>query len=470
MDKRKIRWITAFLLSAFLFVGFSPAGSTQQGGTGKLVIPGNLGSITLPGTIQSVEAASLAKPALVSAKAKSPTSVQVTWKKVSKASGYYIYRKLPSDKKWKTVKTITKGTTVTYKDTKLTPGKQYIYTVRAYQTVKGKKTAGSYNTKGMTAVTPPESVKLTKASGKAGAIKITWQKAKGAQGYMVYRKVGASWTRIKTITSAKTVSYTDKTTKAAPGVAYMVRAYCKYNGKNTLGGYQKDGISVPAPTPAVSLNLKPVFDLKYYIVVRWENVQSAVSYEIWKGAGSEPMELFRTMEQDTYMGKGQYYQISDVDFTVGQTYQYQVIANTKDGKRLNSQVRTVTCKASEQELTPEQTAALCWLALDRYEYGLFNEGPQVEVDSIGLREDGQFQFCFRSSQGKTYYVAAGNMIVAEETTCLHSSCKEGVSIHGSTLSTKPLSVKIVKKLNVGDVKKLKDGYLKEDCYIIGGVS
>lgn len=124
MDKRKIKWITAFVLSALLMLGFSPAGMVQQGDAGRLVMPGNLGSIILPGTIQSVEAASLAKPVLVSAKAKSPTSVQVTWKKVSKASGYYIYRKLPSDKKWKTVKTIAKGTTVTYKDAKLTPGKQ----------------------------------------------------------------------------------------------------------------------------------------------------------------------------------------------------------------------------------------------------------------------------------------------------------------------------------------------------------
>ncbi|MDO4276199.1 MAG: fibronectin type III domain-containing protein [Eubacteriales bacterium] len=461
MNKRKIRWITAFVLSTLLLLGLSPQ---------RISLPGDSRVITLPGTIQNVEAAALAKPALVSAVAKSPTSVQVTWKKVSKASGYYIYRKLPSDKKWKTVKTITKGTAVTYTDTKLTPGKQYMYTVRAYQTVNGKKNAGSYNTKGIAAVTPPEAVKLLKASGKSGAITITWQKAKGAQGYMVYRKSGTSWSRIKTISSVKTLSYTDKTAKAVPGVSYMVRAYCKYNGKNTLGGYQKAGISVPVPTPTVSLNLKPVFDLKYYIVVRWENVPSATSYEIWKGKGSDPMNLFNTMDQDTFMEKGQYYRIVDVDFTVGQTYQYQIIANTKDGKKLTSQVRTVTCKASEQELTPEQTAALCWLALDRYEYGLFNEGPQVEVDSIGLRDDGELQFCFRSSQGKTYYVSAGSKVGSEETTCLHSTCKSGVSIHGSTLSTKPLSAKIVKELRVSDVRKLKDNYLKEDCYMITGVS
>ena len=69
--------------------------------------------------------------------------VNVTWNKVSGATGYRIYRKANNETKWSTLATV-KGTT--YNDVEVSDGNSYSYTVRAY---KGKVWS-SYNTKGVT--------------------------------------------------------------------------------------------------------------------------------------------------------------------------------------------------------------------------------------------------------------------------------------------------------------------------------
>lgn len=69
----------------------------------------------------------------------------VSWKKVSGASGYKIYRSTKKSSGYKCVKTITKGSTVKYTNKSLKSKKTYYYKVRAYRTVSGKKVYSSYS-------------------------------------------------------------------------------------------------------------------------------------------------------------------------------------------------------------------------------------------------------------------------------------------------------------------------------------
>ena len=69
----------------------------------------------------------------------------LSWGKVTGASGYYVYRKTPSSG-WSKIATIKKGTTASYTDKKVTYGKTYIYTVKAYS----GKTTSSFNANGIT--------------------------------------------------------------------------------------------------------------------------------------------------------------------------------------------------------------------------------------------------------------------------------------------------------------------------------
>ena len=85
------------------------------------------------------------KVSIKGAKNSGKSAVTVSWKKVSGATGYEIYRSTRKSSGYKKVKTISKGSTLSYKNTKLKKGKTYYYKVRAYKKVNGKKVYGSYS-------------------------------------------------------------------------------------------------------------------------------------------------------------------------------------------------------------------------------------------------------------------------------------------------------------------------------------
>jgi hypothetical protein len=58
--------------------------------------------------------------------------VKVAWKKITGASGYYVYRKASGAKSWTLLKKITSGSTVSYTDITAKSGTTYYYTVKAY--------------------------------------------------------------------------------------------------------------------------------------------------------------------------------------------------------------------------------------------------------------------------------------------------------------------------------------------------
>lgn len=96
---------------------------------------------------------SQSKTASTSPKLSTPTSFKVkagkksasvSWKKTTGASGYVIYRSTKSKSGFKTVKTITKSSTVKYTNKSLKKGRTYYYKMRAYRKVGSKKVYSSY--------------------------------------------------------------------------------------------------------------------------------------------------------------------------------------------------------------------------------------------------------------------------------------------------------------------------------------
>lgn len=89
-----------------------------------------------------------AKPKKVnSLKAKKCTknTIKLEWKKVTRASGYQVYRYNASKKKWEKAADIKKGSTVTYTNKKLKSKKTYKYKVRAYRQNGSTIAYGSYS-------------------------------------------------------------------------------------------------------------------------------------------------------------------------------------------------------------------------------------------------------------------------------------------------------------------------------------
>ncbi|MGN1031151.1 MAG: fibronectin type III domain-containing protein, partial [Butyricicoccaceae bacterium] len=146
----------------------------------------------------------------------SGSSIKITWSKTAGANGYCIYRKNPGGS-WKKIKTVG-NTTTSYTDQNLKIG-TYIYTIRAYRKVGKDTVLGAYDSTGITGSIAPEKPKLSSAAASTSGVTVKWSKVSGANGYRVYRKSGSqSWTKIATVQSASTISYTDA--KVNSGVKY----------------------------------------------------------------------------------------------------------------------------------------------------------------------------------------------------------------------------------------------------------
>lgn len=84
------------------------------------------------------------KVKLTGVKQKGSKKAELTWTKVTGASGYEISMKTDNGK-YKKIKTIEKGKTVTYKKSGLKKGRKYSFRVRAYKKLSGKKVYGDYS-------------------------------------------------------------------------------------------------------------------------------------------------------------------------------------------------------------------------------------------------------------------------------------------------------------------------------------
>ena len=146
-----------------------------------LLIPVSTQAAAKPGTVK-----------LSSIKAVDYNKINIKWKKTSGAMNYIVYYKKAGSNKWIKVKTLDNAkSNYTHTSSKKYPivvGQKYQYTVKAYN--KKTKKSGSYNTKGLTASTVPQTVKLISATydKDTEGVTISWKKAGGADKYIVYAR------------------------------------------------------------------------------------------------------------------------------------------------------------------------------------------------------------------------------------------------------------------------------------------
>lgn len=166
------------------------------------------------------------------------TSIKLTWNKVLGASGYEILRSTSKTGTFSKIKTVTSGSTLSYIDTSLSCATTYYYKIRAYRTASGKKNYGDYSSIASAKPVPAKtSVSLKKAS--SSSIKVSWSKVSGASGYEVYRSTSktGSYSKVKTVTSGVTISYTNTSLSKGKTYYYKVRAYRTVYGKKVYGAF-----------------------------------------------------------------------------------------------------------------------------------------------------------------------------------------------------------------------------------------
>ena len=262
------------------------------------------------------------KPTLVSAQNKSG-SVLVTWKKVTGADSYEIYRKVKGGS-WAKIGT-AKSNATTYTDSKAKSGTTYYYTVRA----KNEAGLSSYNTSGVSIkclATPA----LKTVSNTSTGVKITWGKVTGTEVYKVYRKTSksGSWQYIGKTSST---SYTDKTAKKGTSYYYTVQAY----SGSVKSSYNADGLSIRRlSAPKISSAVSQ----KSGVLVKWNKIAGAQGYVVYRQTGNGSYTKLATVKGIS--------KISYVDKSAkkGKKYTYKVKAYYGSSYSAYSNTKSVTDK------------------------------------------------------------------------------------------------------------------------------
>ncbi|MDE6413124.1 MAG: fibronectin type III domain-containing protein, partial [Eubacterium sp.] len=178
---------------------------------------------------------SLGKPSNFKVSSRKTTSLKLSWKKVSGASGYQIQQKKSG--KWKTIKNTTSNA---YTVSKLKAGTSYQFRVRSYKTISGKKYYGSWVT--LTTPTKPATVTLSSVSSKKSKqFTAKWKKVTGS-GYQIQYSTSKNFSKNKktvTVSKNSTTSKTISKLKSKKKYYVRVRAYKTVNGTKYCGAWSK---------------------------------------------------------------------------------------------------------------------------------------------------------------------------------------------------------------------------------------
>ena len=208
--------------------------------------------------------------------AKSGSAIKVSWKPVTGAAKYRVFRKGPGDSSWKKLADVA-STTVSYTDKNVANGKTYTYTVRCLSK-DGKTYTSGYNSTGAsvsywTYNTPSLSVAVVN-----NGIKISWNNV-GAPQYRVFRKDG-SW---KKVGDTSGTSYVDVSVSPGTKYTYTVRAMSS-DKKSYTSYYDTTGKTI---TFALDFKITSLNPVDGGIEITWNTVDGITDYTVHRWTGQD---------------------------------------------------------------------------------------------------------------------------------------------------------------------------------------
>lgn len=255
-------------------------------------------------------------------------SIKLVWTKAS-VNGYVIERST-NNKKWTTIKTITKNSTVTFTNTSLTTNKLYYYRIRAYKTVSGKKIYSENVTIKMKTSPVNPTVKVTLRDYNALNVKVS--ASKGATKYIIERslKKSSGFAKVGEITEAGT--YKDLSLSTGKTYYYRVKACNSYNKCSTYSKVVSLKVIPKTPT----LSLKSVETKKVSVTVN--KVNGATKYVVYRSTSKN--EKYTTIKTLTSINELTFDDVTKK----GKTYYYKVKAVVNKTSSKLSGYKKITSK------------------------------------------------------------------------------------------------------------------------------
>lgn len=354
------------------------------------IIEGNISSYKAV-TIPQQQAARFTSAAPVS-----DTEVSLAWEKVSGADGYLIYRGSKRGGTGTLLTEITGQETTAYKDTGLTPGEIAYYNIRAYVQQGEEKVSGPLS--GQKKVrTLPEQVQIKGAAlTEASSVRVEWEKAQGADGYIVERRMDAEeFVQAANITSRNLLFWED-TVSEGHICTYRVKAYNMPTSIRPQYGAPSGEETVVMPVGKVQ-GLKAVYK-DNAAELTWEAVLGAKEYNVSVKTGQGEYTGLGAAEECRYIWK---------DVQPATVYTFRVTAVGQDGNegreetlcelRVLPEPVKITGKALH-----EKKIRISWQAVEETSYDLYKRD---EKSNYSLLAEGLTEGLYEDEEivtGKTY--------------------------------------------------------------------
>lgn len=255
----------------------------------------------------------LAVPIITSVVQTGNTSATISWKAVSNATGYRLYRSDSLNGTYELVKSVTDTTTVNYS---LTTGNSYYYKVVAYASGSSISSNSAYSDAVKVTISSLKTPAISEAvQTNSGTVSLKWANVSGAEGYELSRSTEETGTYsvIKNVAATNTSTYS-----LIDGRIYWfrIRAYVIVDGEKQYSPYSKP-VSVTLVEAPVLNYLFQTNSTTAKLV--WSVNNEVTGYEIWKKTDSSSYSKVKSVtetEAETY------------SLTAGTNYTFKVRAYT----------------------------------------------------------------------------------------------------------------------------------------------
>ena len=240
---------------------------------------------------------------------------QLTWKAVSGAVKYEVYRSTRQNSGYSLLGTTT---ATSYVNTGASTGTTYYYRVKAVNR-NGMASGYSNIVSGKAKAAAPAAPSVTAGNSSTGKPRLTWKAVSGATSYRIYRSEsrGTGYSLLGTTSSTSYVN-----TGAAAGKTYYYRVKA-VNRDGMASGYSnivsgKAKAAAPA-APSVTAGNSSTGKPR----LTWKAVSGATSYRIYRSESrGTGYSLLGTTSSTSYVNTGA---------AAGKTYYYRVKAVNRDG-------------------------------------------------------------------------------------------------------------------------------------------
>lgn len=324
------------------------------------------------------EAASVGKVTGLKSKTLSNSEIQLSWSKVSGASGYSVYMR--KNGKYNKLGDC-KGTSYTVKN--LPNATRENFKVRAYKTIKGKKVYGEYSANWNTATNPQACKGLKKTSANSDSIKLSWTKI-GCTNYRVYQLKNGEW---KEVGKTAGTSYTVKNLTAESEYKFKIRA-CKVDDKNAnhYGKYSNIIVAKTNVKKVTGLKAKTISNSK--IKLSWNSVNGADGYSVGMRKNGVYNEVADVTETNAV--------VSGLPNATRESFKiraYSIVDGSKQYGNWSDGVATATAPQKAKGLNvssvTESSVTLSWDKIGCNEYVIYKDNGESWAE-IGRTADTQF--------------------------------------------------------------------------------